>query len=118
MAQKRKTIRKPERYKRAKPLVIKSGSRTTYGLPKKVVVKPSLFSEPIKRATRRVTKTITQEVRQIRKKRVLPILSKISPYTCKQKKAKARHDYFSMKANGSAGPRLRRPHKNRFTVRC
>ncbi len=79
---------------------------------KKGVAAPLLSKrEPTKRA-------IVHEVKKIRQKRVLPILSKISPYSCKRKRAKARHDYFSMRAAGAGGNRLPGPHKNRFTVRC
>ncbi len=67
--------------------------------------------EPTKRV-------ILNEVKAIRKKRVLPVLSKISPYSCRRKRAKARHDYFSMRAAGAGGSRKKGPHKNRFTVRC
>jgi len=58
-----------------------------------------------------------KELSKIRKFRVLPVYSKISPLNCKKKRAAARRDYFAIKASG-AGPRKNLIHKDRLTVRC
>ncbi len=115
MAKKQRKIRKKivRTVHRVQPLTYETpeGLRRIKRITKRKVG-PWVLSqrEPTKRVIR-------QEVRKIRKKRVLPILSKISPLNCKAKKAKARRDYFSMRASG-AGAKLPGPHKNRFTVRC
>lgn len=46
-----------------------------------------------------------------------PILSLSSPMACKQKKARARREYFGMRAAGKGGSRVNLQ-SNRFTVRC
>jgi hypothetical protein len=62
-------------------------------------------------------RVVQQEVRAIRSRKVRPIFSRIAPLNCAQKKAKARREYFSMRAAGR-GARRKNRQNHRFTVRC
>ncbi len=108
---KRTVVHRAQPLKSYTPGALKQVKRQIARKIKKVEFPILSQREPTKRA-------ILHEVQAIRKKRVLPILSKISPYSCRKKKSKARHDYFSMRAAGAGGFRKKGPHKNRFTVRC
>ncbi len=67
----------------------------------------------------RTRKQARLEVSKIRKKVVLPRYSKLSPLNCAKKRRLARRDYFAYKGTGRGARSIRRrPHKNRFTVRC
>ncbi len=110
--------------RRVKKIVRTTRPKVYRATPLTKIKKP----KPVRRITKQVGQTalsrrepakrLTENVPSIRKKRVLPVLSKIQINTCRNKKAKARHDYFSMRAAGAGGFRLPGPHKNRFTVRC
>ncbi len=103
---------KIERVPRAKP-------QFNYSLPltRRIAVK-QLTRRVVRAKARRMERSaITKEVIKVERKKVRPVLSKLSTLDCRQKKAKARREYFGMKAGG-AGARKNRPHQHRLTVRC
>lgn len=98
----------PYKYQTGLPVLSKRDKRTTLS---RVVVRPKAEALPkrkiyigVKPTTRVQTKT-------------RPILSLSSPMACKQKKARARREYFGMRAAGKGGSRQNLLSK-RFTVRC
>lgn len=100
---------KIERVRRATPLsVTKFPPKTKRYLAKS-----------LPRLARKISKPrLQQELNAIKTRRVQPQFSRVSAVaSCKRKKAKARHDYFSMRAAGKGARRIFKK-TNRFTVRC
>lgn len=68
-------------------------------------------------------RTVTNQVAKaeravIRKRRVAPLLSKLSPLSCRKKRAEARRSYLSMKFSGKGTGSRSIINPQRFTVRC
>ncbi len=115
MARKKRKIKVLRTRKRAKPLKTSSVYTPIRFKRKRVkrVELPTLSPrEPIKRVLQNEAK------KPVRKKAIQSVLSGIQNDSCRRKKAKARHDYFSMRATGAGSYKKPGPHKNRFTVRC
>ncbi len=109
MAKRRKRrLKTPERLNRAQPRVLK----------KRSILEPEIKS---KKEVLRILSTLNEKVQlkqrqKVRKSRLLNIGEIITP-SCKAKKAKARHDYFSMRKSGKGANRTNKI-TDRFNSRC
>lgn len=111
MMVRRRRKEKRERLVRAKPPKILTLRRK----PEKIVEK-SIINKHIKQFLHEVWNTGSNK----KIKKVMPeiILKEISP-SCQAKKAKARHNYFSMRSSGKgAAAKHMHPTRNRFDSRC
>ncbi len=103
-----------ERFTRAQPRELKKIRlrKRPEKIVKKIVVKQKVL-EILSNLNQRI---LIKQKKKDRKSKLINIKEIIDP-ACKAKKAKSRHEYFSMRKSGKGGGRSD-PTSNRFTVRC